>query len=89
MFNTIKNVVKSAFSSVKQAGSKALAGVGAIGASLYSTTAEAAVTVDATTGTLTGEIDKGMYISGIPLTIGFIAFTISVVAVIGLIKRAK
>ena len=50
---------------------------------------QAAVTVDSTTGVLSGNIDTAMYSSGIPIVIGFIAFTLGVGAVIGLLKRAR
>lgn len=56
---------------------------------LGSVASQAAVAVDATTGLLTGSIDTSMYSSGIPIVIGFVAFTLGVTAVIGLIKRAK
>jgi len=64
-------------------------GVLAVGATVLTTASQAAVSVDSTTGYLTGDIDTGMYTSGIPIVIGFVAFTVGVVSVIGLIKRAK
>ncbi len=54
-----------------------------------SVASQAAVTVDPTTGVLSGNIDTAMYSSGIPIVIGFIAFTLGVGAVIGLLKRAR
>ena len=62
---------------------------GVIASSVLAVQSQAAVTVDATTGVLTGSIDTSMYASGIPIVIGFIAFTLGVTAVIGLLKRAK
>ena len=63
----------------------AVAGLAAVGA----TSSMAAVSVDGTTGVLSGSIDTAMYSSGIPIVIGFIAFTLGVTAVISLLKRAK
>ena len=56
---------------------------------LSAVASQAAVSVDTATGALTGNIDTTMYSSGIPIVIGFIAFTLGVGAVIGLLKRAR
>lgn len=69
----------------KTANKKAVAASTAI----VATASQAAVTVDPATGALTGSIDTSLYTSGIPIVIGFIAFTLGVGAVIGLLKRAK
>jgi hypothetical protein len=61
----------------------------ALGLSLGAVSANAAVSVDPSTGVLSGNIDTAMYSSGIPIVIGFIAFTLGVTAVISLLKRAK
>lgn len=61
----------------------------AAGLSVVGVASQAAVTVDPTSGELAGNIDTGMYSSGIPIVIGFIAFTLGVTAVISLLKRAK
>ncbi len=63
----------------------AFLGLAAIGSS----NAMAAVTVDPTTGVLSGNIDTAMYSSGIPIVIGFIAFTLGVTAVISLLRKAR
>jgi len=61
----------------------------ALGASVVGVASQAAVTVDPVAGTLTGSIDTAIYSSGIPIVIGFIAFTLGVTAVISLLRRAK
>jgi len=71
----------------KLADSKATVATGVV--ALGSVASQAAVTVDSTTGVLSGDIDTAMYSSGIPIVIGFIAFTLGVGAVIGLLKRAR
>lgn len=48
---------------------------------------QAAVTVDATTGLLVGGIDTALYTSALPIVVGFVAFTIGVVAVIKLLRK--
>ena len=77
MFNSLKKTI---------AQNKVVAGVSA---SVLATASQAAVTVDGTTGYLSGDIDTGMYASGIPIVIGFIAFTLGVTAVIALVRKAK
>ena len=67
--------------------SKGAVATGAV--AVGSVASQAAVTVDSTTGVLSGNIDTAMYSSGIPIVIGFIAFTLGVGAVIGLLKRAR
>jgi hypothetical protein len=64
--------------------------VASTGATLLgAVSSQAAVTVDPATGVLSGSIDTAMYSSGIPIVIGFIAFTLGVGAVIALLKRAR
>ena len=87
-FGFIKNAFNSLTSKLKASG-KALGAVGAVGgATLMSTPAKAAVTYDDVTGTLTGAIDTTLYTSGIPIAIGFLTFTLAVIAVFALLKRS-
>lgn len=61
----------------------------ALGATVVGVASQAAVTADPATGVLSGSIDTSIYSSGIPIVIGFIAFTVAATAVISLLKRAK
>jgi len=61
----------------------------ALGASVVGVASQAAVTADPVTGVLSGNIDTTIYSSGLPIVIGFVAFTLAATAVISLLKRAK
>ena len=80
-----QKVSKKVLDRINQSKGAVATGVVALG----SVASQAAVTVDSTTGVLSGNIDTAMYSSGIPIVIGFIAFTLGVGAVIGLLKRAR
>lgn len=58
-------------------------------ATVLTTASQAAVTYDAATKTLTGDVDMGAYNSAIPIIIGVMSITIAVGLMLSLFARAR
>jgi len=59
------------------------------GATIISTSAQAAVTYDSTTKALSGSVEMGSYESAIPIVLAVMGVTIAVGLMFGLFSRAK
>lgn len=60
-----------------------------VGTTVVATASQAAVTYDAATQTLSGNVDMGAYNSAIPIVLGVMGVTIAVGLMFGLFSRAK
>lgn len=60
-----------------------------VGTTVVATASQAAVTYDAATQTLSGNVEMGAYNSAIPIVLGVMGVTIAVGLMFGLFSRAK